>query len=324
MTPRPVVVVTRRLPVEVEDALRDRFDVELSRHDVAMTAEQLQLALGRADALLCTVTDRLTAEVLAAYPLRTRIIANFGVGYDNIDLAAAQAHEIVVTNTPDVLTDCTADLAMTLMMMTLRRTGEGEREVRSGRWQGWRPTHLMGHRVTGRTLGLIGLGRIGRAVAARARQGFGMRVIAFDPATPNAADVAPLGVELRPSLEAVLAEAEIVSLHCPSNATTRKLMNTSRLAQMPRGSYVINTARGDVVDDDALIGALMSGHLAGAGLDVFQGEPQIDRRYLGMDNVVLLPHLGSATRETRVAMGLRAVANLAAYFDGVPVPDRVA
>ena len=323
MTAAPKIIVTRRLPVAVEGALREQFDVELAAEDRASTAEVLQRALGRCDGLLSTVTDRLTAEVLAAYPLRTRIIANFGVGYDNIDIAAAQAHDIVVTNTPDVLTDSTADLAMTLILMTMRRAGEGERDVRAGRWVGWRPTHMMGTQVTGKTLGLVGMGRIARALAHRAHHGFGMRILCHDPAPPAPADLAALGAEPRSTLDQLLAESDVVSLHCPSTAATRGLINAPRLARMKPGSFLINTARGDIVDDGALIDALASGRLAGAGLDVFKGEPNIDRRYLALENVVLLPHLGSATRETRDAMGFRAIENLKAFFAGEPVPDRV-
>jgi lactate dehydrogenase-like 2-hydroxyacid dehydrogenase len=319
----PKVIVTRRLPAPVEAALREQFDVELSRRDEPTNAEGLQRVLGQADGLLSTVTDRLTAEVLAAYPIRTRIIANFGVGYENIDLPAAQAHEIVVTNTPDVLTDCTADLAMTLILMTMRRAGEGERELRSGRWLGWRPTHLMGARVAGKVLGLVGMGRIARALARRAHHGFGMRVLCFDPSPPSPVELAAVGTEPRATLAALLAESDVVSLHCPSTPATRGMMNAARLAQMKPGAFLINTARGDVVVDEAVIAALKSGHLAGAGLDVFRGEPNIDRRYLGLENAVLLPHLGSATRETREAMGFRAIENLAAFFDGRAVPDRV-
>ncbi|HEY3935254.1 MAG TPA: D-glycerate dehydrogenase [Gemmatimonadales bacterium] len=323
MATLPRVIVTRRLPGPVEASLRERFDVQFAPRDQPTTADDLQRALGQADGLLATVTDKLTAEVLAAYPLRTRIIANFGVGTDNIDLVAAQAHEIVVSNTPDVLTDSTADLALTLILMTLRRAGEGERQLRSGRWLGWSPTHLLGAHLSGRTLGIVGMGRIGRAVAHRAHHGFGMRVLCFNPSALSPVELAGVGAEPRATLEAVLAESDVVSLHCPSTAETRGMINAPRLAQMKRGSFLINTARGDIIDDDALVAALVSGHLAGAGLDVYRGEPHVDRRYLGLDNVVLLPHLGSATRETREAMGLRAVGNLTAFFSGQPVPDRV-
>ena len=321
---KPRILVTRRLPPVVEAAVEDRFDSVMSTDDHQFGAGELQRALSDFDGVLATVTDRFTAEVLAAYPIRAKIIANFGVGYDNIDLRAAEAHDIVVTNTPDVLTECTADLVLTLILMTLRRTGEGERELRGGRWSGWRPTHLLGHRVAGRTLGLVGMGRIARAVARRAHHGFGMRILCYDPSPPSPVELATVGAEPRATLEALLAESDIVSLHCPSIPETRRMMSGLRLAQMKPGSFLINSARGDIVDDDALIAALVSGHLAGAGLDVHRGEPHVDPGYLGMENVVLLPHLGSATRETREAMGFRALENLEAFFDGRPVPDRVA
>ncbi len=320
---RPTVHVTRRLTAPVETVLRERFNVLMSSEDAPTTAESLQRALGICDGVLSTVTDRLTAAVLAAYPLRTRIIANYGVGTDNIDLTAARAHHIVVTNTPDVLTECTADLAITLILMTMRRTGEGEREVRGGRWTGWRPNHMMGTMVSGKTLGLVGIGRIARAVARRAYYGFGMNVLCYSPTPRSAEELSRYGATPRETLEEVLAQSDVVSIHCPSTPATRGLINADRLAQMRSGAFLVNTARGDIIDDDALIAALRSGHLAGAGLDVFRGEPHVDPRYLALDNVVLLPHLGSATRETRDAMGFRALENLTAFFDGRPVLDRV-
>lgn len=323
MTTRPLIRVTRRLPEAVEDALRERFAVELSADDRPLDGSELQLALGRCDGLLTTVTDRITAEVLAANPLRARILANFGVGYDNIDLAAARAHDITVTNTPGVLTDATADLAMMLILMVMRRAGEGERQLRAGEWRGWTPTHLMGHEVAHRTLGIIGMGRIGQAVAHRAAHGFGMRIIYYTHGAVDAAVTGHIGAEPR-TLDALLAEADVVSLHCPSTDATRGMINAARIGLMKRGSFLVNTARGDVVNDDDLVAALGSGHLGGVGLDVFRGEPHVDRRYLDFENAVLLPHLGSATIETREAMGFRALANLTAFFDRTAVPDRVA
>ncbi|MES2124389.1 MAG: D-glycerate dehydrogenase [Gemmatimonadota bacterium] len=323
MSSRPKVLVTRRLPAAVESALRDAFDVTLSTDDLPLPPEALQRALGSFDAILSTLTDRFTAEVLSAYPIRTRLIANFGVGFENIDLAAAGAHGIVVTNTPGVLTDCTADLTLALILSVLRRTGEGERALRGGRWTGWRPTHMLGRRVTGRRLGIVGLGRIGHAVARRAKHGFGMQVLGYSPRAVVSPVLEEAGVELCDSLEQLLSGVDIVSLHCPSTPETRGMINAARLALMPRGSFLINTARGDIVVDDALIGALDSGHLAGAGLDVYRAEPEVDRRLLGRENVVLLPHLGSATKETREAMGFLALRNLSAFFAGETVPNRV-
>lgn len=322
--PRPRVIVTRHLPSRVEAELASHFDVELAVDDRPLGAEALQRALGRADGLLTTVTDKLTAEVFAANPLRTRIIANYGVGYDNIDTVAARARDVVVTNTPDVLTNSTADLAIMLMLMVMRRAGEGEREVRGREWSGWRPTHLMGREVTGKTLGVIGLGRIGTAVAQRAHHGFSMRVLCHTTTPRGDAELREAGVEACVPLDDLLAQSDVVSVHCPSTSQTRNLINAERLARMRPGAFFINTARGDIVVDEALIDSVRRGHLGGAGLDVFRGEPAVDPRYLELPNVVLLPHLGSATVETREAMGLRAIANLLGFFaDGTP-SDRVA
>ena len=320
---RPRVVVTRKLPLVVEEELARRFEVSLNRDDRPLDADGLRRALQEADGLLPTVTDKLTAELLGAEPLRTRIIANFGVGFNNIDVAAAGARGLTVTNTPDVLTDDTADIAVTLLLMVARRAGEGERQVRAGHWTGWRPTHLLGTKVSGKTLGLVGMGRIAKAVARRAHHGFGMRVIFHDPYPPPEAEAAALGAEPRDSVEAVLAEADFVSLHCPATPDTRHLINADRLRRMKRGAFLINTARGDVVDEAALVAALEARTLAGAGLDVFEREPVVTPALLAMENVVLFPHLGSATEETRVAMGMRALENLTLFFAGQPVRDRV-
>jgi len=320
---RPVVVVTRRLPEPVHAALAREFDARLNPEDRPLTVDGLKEALRSADALLTTVTDKVTDEVLATEPRRAKLVANFGVGFNNIDVEAAKARGIVVSNTPDVLTDATADLAVTLLLMAARRTGEGERHLRAGQWTGWRPTHMLGTHVTGKTLGLIGMGRIARAVAQRAHHGFGMKVIFHDP-FPPAPDVArALGAEPRNSLEDVLREAHFVSLHCPATPETRHLMNRERLALMRPEAFLINTARGDVVDEAALVEALQSRRIAGAGLDVYEKEPQVAPALIAMENVVLLPHLGSATKETRVAMGLRAFENLQLFFSGKPLRDRV-
>jgi lactate dehydrogenase-like 2-hydroxyacid dehydrogenase len=322
--PRPVVLVTRKLPALVEEQLAAEFDARLNPDDHALSAAELTAALRSADALLPTVTDRLTAAVLAAEPLRARILANYGVGFNHIDTAAAKARGLVVTNTPDVLTDDTADDAVLLMLMVARRAGEGERQVRAGAWTGWRPTHLLGTRVSGKTLGLIGLGRIGRAVAHRARHGFGMRVIFHDPFPPPAGVVAELGAEPRASVDDVLREADFVSIHSPATPDTHHLIDARRLALMKPGAFLINTARGDIVDEAALVAALKGGTIAGAALDVYEREPEVTRDLLAMERVVLLPHLGSATSETRVAMGRRALENLRAFFAGLPPRDRVA
>jgi lactate dehydrogenase-like 2-hydroxyacid dehydrogenase len=320
---KPTVVVTRRLPEPVETELAKDFDARLNSEDRPLGPDGLRAALKAADALLCTVTDRLDAEVLAVEPRRARLLANFGVGFNHIDLEAAKARGLAVSNTPDVLTDATADLAMTLLLTVTRRAGEGERHLRSGAWTGWRPTHMLGTQVSGKTLGLVGMGRIARAVAKRAHHGFGMRLIFHDPFPPSPETAASLGAEPRERLEQVLEEADFVSLHCPATPETRHLMNAERLARLKPGAFLINTARGDVVDEAALVTALRSGRLAGAGLDVFEREPRVSPELLAMENVVLLPHLGSATRETRVAMGMRALENLRLFFRGAPLRDKV-
>lgn len=320
---RPKVIVTRRWPAEVENELRERYDVELNEVDKPMDLAELQAALRNADAVCPTVSDKITAEVLSVEPLRARILGNFGVGFNHIDLDAAKARGLVVTNTPEVLTDATADLAMTLLLMVARRAGEGERHARAGPWTGWRPTHMMGTHITGKTLGLIGFGRIAKAVARRAHQGFRMQVIFHDPYPPSSDEAKALGAEGRDTIEEVLAEADFVSLHCPGGEDTHHLLDAKRLALMKPSAHLINTARGDVVDEHALVTALREGVIKGAGLDVFEAEPRITSDLLAMENVVLLPHLGSATTETRVAMGMRVLENLDAFFAGEAPRNRV-
>ncbi len=320
---KPKVVVTRRWPMPVEARLAELFDTTLNADDHRMDTAELQDALRAADALLPTVTDRISAEVLGAGPRRARIIGSFGVGFNHIDLDAAKAAGLTVTNTPEVLTDCTADIAMTLLMMIARRAGEGERLVRAKAWDGWGPTHMMGAKVTGKTLGLIGLGRIGRALAKRAHFGFDMSILFYDPFPPAQAEIDALGAERCGTIEEVLARADFVSLHCPASEETHHLMNAERLAAMKPGAYLINSSRGDVVDEAALAHALAGGVIAGAALDVFEAEPKVTEALLAMDNVVMFPHLGSASLETRVAMGMRVIDNLTAFFAGETPPDKV-
>lgn len=322
---KPKVVVTRKWPAEVEAKLKQLFDVSLNESDIPMTADELKQALQTADALLPTVTDLITADVLRVENKRARIIGNFGVGYNNIDVAVAKEQGLIVTNTPDVLTDCTADIAMLLLLMSARRASEGERLVRSQRWTGWCPTQLLGQKVTGKTLGLIGLGRIAQAMAKKAHHGFGMKILFYTPRNPPAQQIVDdLQATRCETIEDLLAKADFVTLHCPGSPENRHLINEQRLRLMRPSAHLINTARGDVVDNIALCKALKEGWIAGAGLDVFEGEPNVYPGLLDLDNIALLPHLGSATEETRIAMGNRVLDNLAAFFAGEAPRDRVA
>jgi glyoxylate reductase len=321
---KPKIIVTRRWPEQVEQVLQQHYDCEFNTGDSPFSSSQLQDALTRADAVLSTVTDKFDAAVLNVENCRTRVIANFGVGFSHIDINAAKAANITVTNTPDVLSDCTADLAMTLLLMAARRAGEGERELRADAWDGWRPTHLMGTKVTGKKLGIIGFGRIGRAMAHKAHHGFAMDILVHNRSEVPATSLAPVNAVRVPSIEALLAESDFVSLHCPGGDENKHLLNSQRITNMKPGSFLINTARGEVIDEDALINALQNGPIAGAGLDVFDNEPAIDSRFKTFSNAVLLPHLGSATTETRNDMGMRVVSNLNAFFAGDTPPDKVA
>ncbi|MEO7362355.1 MAG: D-glycerate dehydrogenase [Gemmatimonadaceae bacterium] len=323
---KPKIVVTRKLPQTVESEIAAQFDVHLNANDVAMTSAQLVEAMKYADGLLCTVTDKITEEHFAVRNRTVRIVANYGVGVNHINRSAAQQAGVVVTNTPDVLTDDTADIALALMLMTMRRLGEGERHVRSGAWSGWRPTHMMGQSSRGKTIGIIGYGRIGRAVANRAAHGLGMKVLWYAPRDPAAYgdDTAgPADAVRAHSLEALLRESDVVSLHCPSTPETRHLINTERLMMMKSTAVLINTARGDVVDEYALAQALRDQVIAGAGLDVYEFEPAVITDLRDLERVVLLPHLGSNGVETRLAMGRMALANLEAFFAGQEPPNRV-
>lgn len=321
---KPKVIVTRRWPSEVEAELKKHYDVTLNASDAPMNPDALKLAMQTADALLTTVTDAISADVINVAGRRVKIIGNFGVGYNNIDIAAAKDTGVIVTNTPHVLTDCTADVAMLLLLMSARRAAEGERMVLSGQWPGWGPTQLLGQKVTGKTLGLIGFGRIAQAMARKAHHGFGMRILFYVPSEPEAAVVEELQAVRCATVEELLSEAHFVSLHCPGGAATRHLINERRLKLMRPSAHLINTARGDVVDSKALIKALQQGWIAGAGLDVYEGEPKLDPGFLTLDNVTLLPHIGSASEETRIGMGNRVLNNIAAFFAGLEPEDRVA
>lgn len=322
MAARPRIFAAHRLPAAVEVRLNQAFDVEWNLGDADLPPEELIARTRSADGLISTVTDPLPAAVFeAGGPLK--IVANFGVGVDRIDLAAAKVAGVAVTNTPGVLTECTADLTIGLILMTMRRLGEGERLVRAGAWTGWRPTHLLGRRTSGATLGIIGFGRIGVAVARRARHGFGMRILYAGRREADAAVAAELGARRCP-LEELLAASDVVSLHVPASPDTEGLLDRRRLGLLRPSATLVNTARGALVDEEALADLLESGRLAGAGLDVFRGEPRISPRLLAAPNLVLLPHLGSATVETRTAMGDLVADNLEAFFAGREPPNRVA
>jgi lactate dehydrogenase-like 2-hydroxyacid dehydrogenase len=317
------VLVTRRWPEEVERALRERFDVTLNDGDAPLNQAELAAAMGEYDVLCPTVSDRIDAGVIGGGD-RVKLIANYGVGFDHIDLAAAKTKGIAVSNTPGVLTDATADIALTLILMAARRAGEGERELRAGQWSGWRPTHLIGSALHGKVLGLVGMGRIAVATARRAKHGFGMRIAYFGRRECEPAAAAELEAKFYPDLSALLAASDFVSLHVPGGAETANLIDADALAAMKPGAYLINTARGGIVDHGALADALRAGTIAGAGLDVYPHEPQVPEALLALENVVLLPHLGSANAETRIAMGMKALANVEAFTNGEPLPDSVA
>jgi len=320
--PNPHVVVTRRLPQAVEARMAELFHVEHNADDLAMDPDALQAAMARATVLVPTVTDDIDAAVIAAAGPELRLIANFGAGVDHIDLAAARAKGIVVTNTPGVLTDDTAEMVMALILSVPRRLAEGDRLVRAGKWTGWAPTGMLGQRVRGKALGIVGMGRIGQAVAVRARA-FGLSVHYHNRHRLPVAIENELGAVWHETLYAMLRQVDIVSLNCPSTRETRHLINAAALAAMPPTAYLINCARGEIVDEAALAAALKAGALAGAGLDVFEAEPTVTPALLDLPNVVLLPHLGSATVEGRQAMGEKVITNIRSWVDGHRPPDQV-
>ncbi len=320
---KPKALVTCHWPSEIEAGIAERFDAVFTPDDRPLDAEGLAKALQDHDVIFATVTNRFTQSMFTAIPVRTRLIANYGVGYSHIDAKAARLAGVTVTNTPDVLTDCTADTALLLMLMAARRASEGERMLRARQWQGFGVTHFLGTRLTGKTLGIIGMGRIGQATAARAHFGFGMNVVFHNRSRVDNDLVRMMGARQMASIDEVLGAADFVSLHCPGGAENRHLINRDRLARMKPSAFLINTARGEVVDEAALADALDTGKIAGAGLDVFDGEPNVNPRLISAPNASLLPHIGSATHETRLAMGRRALDNAIAFFDGQTPPDCV-
>jgi lactate dehydrogenase-like 2-hydroxyacid dehydrogenase len=321
---RPSLLITRRLPASVLQRLQATYDVTLHAEEVPLTADALRDALRNYDALSPTITDKLDAEVLQVSGLKTRIIANFGAGFEHIDVNAAKQANLLVTNTPDALTDATAELTLLLILMASRRAGEGERLLRAGKWTGWAPTQLLGSDVKNKTLGLVGFGRIAKEAARRVRSALGMRIAYFSRTRAAADEEALCGAKYHASLESLLAASDVVSLHCPGGAATRHLINAQSLAQMKPTAILINTARGSIVDEEALATALAQQRIAAAGLDVYEREPAVSAKLRELDNVVLLPHLGSATLEARTAMGMQMADNLDAFFAGRTPPNRVA
>lgn len=312
------LLVTRPMTVDATQALTARFDATF-RGNTPLTEDEAALAMREYDAIMPTLGDGFTAGAFTG-ELRCKILANFGAGYNHIDIQAAKAAGVTVTNTPDVVTEATADIALTLILMTLRRAGEGERVVRGGKWPGWQPTQMLGSDVFGRCVGIIGMGRIGKAIARRCHLGFGMRVVFFNRSTISALDIPARQVE---SLHEMLATCDVAVIAVPGGAGTRRMIGREELEALGPKSHLINIARGDVVDESALIDALNRGAIAGAGLDVYEREPDVPQALIDAPNATLLPHLGTATDGTRTAMAMRAMENLVAFTAGQPVRDSV-
>jgi len=319
---KPKVILTRKLPETIETRMRELFDTTLNNDDKALTRDQLIAAVQSADVLVPTVTDKIDADLIAKAGKQLRLIASFGTGVDHIDLAAAKAQGITVTNTPGVLTEDTADVAMALILAVPRRIAEGDALARSGKWQGWSPTGMLGHRINGKRLGIIGMGRIGEAVARRAR-GFGLSVHYHNRKPVHPQTEAELEATYWESLEQMLARVDIVSVNCPHTPSTNHLLSRERLSLMQPSAYLVNTSRGEVIDEAALAELLAQRHIAGAGLDVYSNEPDILAGLRDLPNVVLLPHIGSATIEGRLQMGDKVIINVQTFWDGHTPPDRV-
>ena len=317
-----VVVVTRRLPEEIETRMMELFDARLNLDDHAMSREELLEAVTYADVLVPTVTDRIDAQVIAAAGPQLRLIASFGNGIDHLDIMAAREKGITVTNTPGVLTEDTADFAMTLILAVARRLSEGERLLRSGKWTGWKPTNLLGHRIRGKRLGIVGMGRIGQALAARARS-FGLAIHYHNRRRLPAPIEMPLEATYWQNLDQMLARMDIVSINCPHTPQTHMLISAQRLKLLQPHAFVVNTSRGDVIDEAALIRMLQNNEIAGAGLDVYANEPNVNPKLLKLPNAVLAPHMGSATIESRIDMGEKVLINIKTFVDGHKPPDRV-
>jgi lactate dehydrogenase-like 2-hydroxyacid dehydrogenase len=320
--PNPRVVVTRELPGMIMDRLEALFDATNNRGDRPMSRAELVAAVADCDVLVPTVTDQVDAELIAAAGLKLKLIANFGAGVNHINLRAARARGIIVTNTPGVLTEDTADLTMALIVSVPRRLAEGEKLVRSGAWAGWSPGGMLGYRIGGKALGIVGMGRIGQAVAKRARA-FGLSVHYHNRHRLPGVVEAELGATWHTDLDAMLAAVDVLTIHTPRNADSENLLDRRRIGLLRPHVYLINTSRGGIVDEEALVDALEAGRLAGAGLDVWRHEPEIDPRLLALPNVVMTPHMGSATYEGRIATGEKVIANIRMWADGHRPPDQV-
>ena len=321
-TRKPKVIVTRKLPDPVETRMRELFDTELNISDEPMSRKQLIEAVGRCDVLSSTITDKIDAGLIEKAGERLKLIANFGAGVDHIDVAAANARGIIVTNTPGVLTEDTADLTMTLIMATLRRVVEGANAVQSGEFTGWAPTWMLGRRITGKRLGIIGMGRIGASVARRAKA-FGLQIHYHNRKPVSHVVSDELEATYWDSLDQMLARVDIVSVHTPATPSSYHLLSARRLRLLQPHAVVINTARGSIIDEQALADLLADGKIAGCGLDVFEQEPRINPKLLKLPQAVLLPHMGSATVEARVDMGEKVIINIKTWMDGHRPPDRV-
>ncbi len=319
---KPKVIVTRKLPDAVETRMRELFDAELNLDDIPMDVESLAAAVSRAEVLACTITDRIDGELIAKAGPQLKLIANFGVGVDHIDVVAANARGIIVTNTPGVLTDDTADLTMGLILSAARRVVEGANIVQAGEFHGWTPTWMMGRRLSGKRLGIVGMGRIGQALAKRARA-FGLAVHYHNRKPVGARIAEELEATYWESLDQMLARTDVISVNCPHTPATYHLLSARRLKLLQPHAILVNTARGEIIDEAALAGMLQRGEIAGAGLDVYEHEPAINPKLLKLSNVVLLPHMSSATIEGRIEMGEKVIINIRTWMDGHKPPDRV-
>ena len=319
---KPLVIVTRKLPDAIETRMMELFDVHLNLDDEPFSRTRMVEAVQAADVLVPTVTDRIDAGILEQASDKLRLIASFGTGVDHIDVAAARARGMTVTNTPGVLTEDTADMTMALILAVPRRLVAGERLMRAGQWRGWSPTSMLGNRIHGKRLGIVGMGRIGQAVARRAR-GFGLSIHYHNRRPAHAEIEAELEATYWNNLDQMLARMDIISINCPHTPATYHLISPRRLALIQPHAFIVNTSRGEVIDENALVYALQNRDLAGAGLDVFEHEPQVNPKLLELENVVLIPHMGSATIEGRIDMGEKVIINIRAFMDQHAPPDRV-